>query len=139
MVAKTDGSLNSLGRTMVVLDKPTRAALKAKAAAAGLPLSQYLRKIAFDGKGAMLSVGSADVSQLEDDANELIESVEANSTIKKMWLGAVKRNAAQGNKLLLSKLVEQLSELYVKQELVVSAKEDIELKRLQGELHLETA
>lgn len=43
---KTDDSLNSMGRTLIATDKPTRAKLKQAAANNGLPLSKYLRLVA---------------------------------------------------------------------------------------------
>ncbi len=45
---KRADSLNGMGRTMIATDIPTRAKLKAAAAAAGMPLSTYLRVLADD-------------------------------------------------------------------------------------------
>lgn len=67
---KRDDSLRALGLTYVATDKPTRAKLNAAAAAAGMPLSEYLRVLAdkaISGKqGALPAITpgrSVDVSQ----------------------------------------------------------------------------
>jgi hypothetical protein len=52
MLKRAD-SVRSMGLTYLATDKPTRAKLKAAAAAAGLPLTEYLRYLANIADGAV--------------------------------------------------------------------------------------
>ena len=83
MVAKADDSLNSMGRTMIAVDVPTRSALKQKAKAEGLPLSKYLRKIASEGEGSMMDTTipatKSDIATLRGEINKLAGALMAIS------------------------------------------------------------
>jgi len=80
-MVKNDNSLRSKGLTVIATDKPTRAALKALAAADGLTLSDYLRKIASQGKPAMFNtsgLGGTGKGVLSPGNNQLTEAIETN-------------------------------------------------------------
>lgn len=81
---KRDDSLNSLGRTVIAIDKPLRADIKAQAARQGITMVEYLRaKVeedkAADPQSVMLSntapATKADVKSLSDKVNTLMSYI----------------------------------------------------------------
>lgn len=95
---KTGNSLDDLGRVLIASDKHTRDALKAKARAEGLTMAEYLRKIASEGSGAMLSTT---LPASKSDVKQLYKFMALMMTL---WVGlpAVCFNAEEYQKVMLN-------------------------------------
>lgn len=74
---KTDTSIRALGLTYVAVDKPTRAGLKRKADAAGLPLAHYLRKVAEFEPNKTIPMSTGQLTERKEITEDLERATEA--------------------------------------------------------------
>ena len=143
---KRDDSLNSLGRTLIVIDKPTRYNLKLVAENAGMPLSVYLRELAnrelANKQGNLLPVNNTEAALNEVrsqvcDMNIAVTALCKFFHLPQSWAEAANEQfpafppnelelEVKALQLLASKLANRLSEVAAQQNMIFEGGNKVE-------------
>lgn len=113
MMMKRDDSLRSQGMTMIATDTPTRAKLKAQAAAAGLTMAEYIRYLADKAsegqQGVMVPTPPAvAISELNKKVDDLSEAVKSEHVLLKAFWSYIGAMCKLGERFPLLPAIEEL-------------------------------